>query len=95
MLLVGTTQMLPDEPGAVVLPGNRKVSQLNLISEANRPYHHDPETSIGTLPAMNAVPMSSALRLADCEETYPFFTHCAKVSTPYLIGSAPKSTGFL
>src|SRR5512133_1899043 len=60
LLFVGTTHRLPDEPGASVLPGNRKVSQSNFASAAIRPYHHVPLTSIGYLPAIHAVPMSSA-----------------------------------
>ena len=69
LLCVGTTQRLPEEPAVSLLPGKRNVSQSAFISLANRPYHQVPETIIGFLPAMNAVPMSSALMLADSLET--------------------------
>src|SRR4051794_7964353 len=57
----GTTQMLPLDPGAIWLPGQRNEPHWkSLISDWNRPYHHEPEMTIGNLPFMNATPMSSA-----------------------------------
>ena len=62
----GTTQRLPPEPGANLLPGKRKVPHLNfVISVMNRPYHHEPETMIGAVPLVNATPISSAFMLTD------------------------------
>ena len=44
---VGTTQMLPDEPGCSVFSGNSVCAQSNWISSCRRPNHHEPETMIG------------------------------------------------
>jgi hypothetical protein len=61
--LVGTTQMLPLEPGARVLPGKRKMPHLNLvISVMNEPYHQLPVGKIGFFPARKLSPACWAVR---------------------------------
>src|SRR5665811_272033 len=72
LALVGTTHMLPAEPGDIVAPGNRKVPHWRpLISDVKRLYHQLPEKKIGYFPDSNPVPASLSL-IHISEPTRPY-----------------------